>query len=476
MSPVPVGYLNKLTNSSDMEVTAIFDIGKTNKKFFLFDEQFREVYRSYTRFEESVDEDGFPCENLSQLTFWMKETFREALANPEFDIQSLNFSTYGASLVHLDNKGEAVTPLYNYLKPFPEDLSADFFKRYGPADEWAAQTASPVMGMLNSGLQLFWLKYQRPEVYAQIHQSLHFPQYCTYLFTGKFFSEYTSIGCHTGMWNFQKKDYHRWIYEEEINRLLPPIQPTNTAIETAIEGKNIKIGVGIHDSSAALLPYIIANTEPFLLISTGTWSITLNPFSQESLSVDDLQKDCLNFLRVDGMPVRAARLFLGNEYKIWAKKLSDHFQKAYDSHRHVELNPAILKKLESITKPVFHWESIHQPGLEKRAPASTDLSVFSSYEEAYHQLIKELVELQVSALQLAKGKTVVRKAYIDGGFVDNELFLQLLARSLGTIELIKTTSPLGSALGAAIAVNNRAVEPDFLLKHFSLQQQKAIRQ
>lgn len=459
-----------------MKVTAIFDIGKTNKKFFLFDEDLREVYRSYTRLEESTDEDGFACENLEQLSSWMKVTFREALANPEFEIQNLNFSTYGASLVHLDIKGEPLTPLYNYLKPFPEDLYPDFFKRYGPADEWAAQTASPVMGMLNSGLQLYWLKYRRPGIFSHIHQSLHFPQYCAYLFTGKFFSDYTSIGCHTGMWDFKEKDYHRWIYEEEITRLLPPIQPTNTAIETSIEGGKIKIGIGIHDSSAALLPYIVANTEPFLLISTGTWSITLNPFSREALSVDDLHKDCLNFLRVDGMPVRAARLFLGNEYKIWVQKLADHFDRAYDSHRHVEPDTGILKKLERFTTPVFHWESIDQPGLEKNTPPTSRLEVFSSYEEAYHQLIRELVDLQVSALLLAKGETNARKAYIDGGFVDNELFLQLLARSLKTYELIKTEYPLGSALGAAMAVHNQAAGTDFLSKHFSLQTQKAIRQ
>ncbi|MCB0593641.1 MAG: carbohydrate kinase, partial [Phaeodactylibacter sp.] len=287
-----------------MTHTAIFDIGKTNKKFFLFDEQFREVHRSYTRFEETEDEDGFACENLEQLTAWMKTTFREALAKPEFDIRRLNFSTYGASFVHLDKEGKPVAPLYNYLKPFPEDLLEGFFQRYGPAGEWAAQTASPSMGMLNSGLQLFWLKYRRPEIFSRIRRSLHLPQYCTFLFTGNHFSEYTSIGCHTGMWNFKEKDYHRWIYEEDIDRLLPPIQPTTSAVETEIDGKKIKVGVSIHDSSAALLPYIIANTEPFLLISTGTWSITLNPYSQDSLSVEDLQRDCLNYLRVDGLPVR----------------------------------------------------------------------------------------------------------------------------------------------------------------------------
>lgn len=458
-----------------MTHTAIFDIGKTNKKFFLFDEQFREVYRAYTRMEEIEDEDGFPSENLEQLAQWIKATFQEALARPEFDIRRLNFSTYGASFVHLDKEGKPVTPLYNYLKPFPEDLLEEFFQRYGPADEWAAQTASPVMGMLNSGMQLYWLKHRRPEAFSRIHRSLHLPQYCAYLFTGKDFSEYTSIGCHTGMWDFKEKDYHRWIYAEDMDSLLPPIQPTTSAVETEIEGKTIKVGVGIHDSSAALLPYIIANTKPFLLISTGTWSITLNPYSQDNLSVQDLQKDCLNYLRVDGMPVRAARIFLGNEYKIWSHKLADHFELPYESHQSIKPKPDILKKLERLNGPVFHWESIEWPGMETVAKGPTKLSVFSSYEEAYHQLIKELAELQVSTIHLARGNTKARKIYIDGGFVDNELFLLLLARSLNDYELITTESPLGSALGAAMAIHNRAIEPDFLLKTFSLQQQKAIR-
>lgn len=45
-------------------VTAIFDIGKTNKKFFLFDADFQEVYREYTSIEPIEDEDGHPTENL----------------------------------------------------------------------------------------------------------------------------------------------------------------------------------------------------------------------------------------------------------------------------------------------------------------------------------------------------------------------------------------------------------------------------
>ncbi|HSJ68552.1 MAG TPA: hypothetical protein VK921_12790, partial [Anditalea sp.] len=99
-----------------VSVTAIFDIGKTNKKFFLFDEEFNEVYKVYHRLDYVQDEDGDPCESLDELTRWIKKTLDEALALPKFLIQKLNFTTYGASLVHVNKDGEPVAPLYNYTK------------------------------------------------------------------------------------------------------------------------------------------------------------------------------------------------------------------------------------------------------------------------------------------------------------------------------------------------------------------------
>jgi sugar (pentulose or hexulose) kinase len=45
----------------------------------------------------------------------------------------------------------------------------------------------------------------------QIEKTLHLPQYLSYLFTGKYYADHTSIGCHTAMWNFQENRYHRWL-------------------------------------------------------------------------------------------------------------------------------------------------------------------------------------------------------------------------------------------------------------------------
>ena len=58
---------------------AIFDIGKTNKKLFLFNENYEIVYEKSTQFDEITDEDGDPCEDVELLSKWVVNTFDEVL-------------------------------------------------------------------------------------------------------------------------------------------------------------------------------------------------------------------------------------------------------------------------------------------------------------------------------------------------------------------------------------------------------------
>lgn len=444
-------------------VTAIFDIGRTNKKFFLFDEDFREVHREYVSFPMIEDEDGFPTEDVHALTTWLREVFHRILAAEEFDVQAINFSSYGASFVHLDADGNVLTPLYNYNKPLPERLVKGFYTRFGPEPEFTTRTGSNNAGMLNSGMQLYWLKHTKPEVFARIKYSLHLPQFLSYVFTGIPISEYTSIGCHTALWDYHKKDYHDWVYHEELHRILPPIVSTETSINMNYNGKRIKIGVGIHDSSAALLPYIRSQKKPFLLVSTGTWSVSLNPFAEGALSPEDQEAKCINYMRIDGKPVKAARLFLGEEYKLQTQKLADHFGEGPDRHKKVRFSTETYHDLLQDFKPWFHFETIGHAGAVK-----TSIPAGISYDYAYHHLMVELTRLQVANLQAAMGELKVKKLFVDGGFSDNEVYLSLLTHHFRGLKVRTTDSSLGSALGAAICISDKELNSEFLKENYGL--------
>jgi len=448
-----------------MSHTLIFDIGKTNKKCFVFDEQYEEIYKEYTRIEEIADEDGDPCDDLKAIEAWVKATFQKIISNEKFEINAVNFSTYGASFVHLDKSGRPLTPLYNYLKPYPETLLNDFYSKYGMKEVVAKETASPSLAMLNSGLQLYYLKYAKPDIYNQIQYSIHFPQYLSSLFSNVYISDFTSIGCHTMLWDYEEHDYHHWVYAEELDKILPPIATKNQYVSQTVSGREIKIGVGIHDSSAALIPYLKSQKKPFLLISTGTWSISLNPFSNASLSNEDLKNDSLNFLQTSGKTVRASRLFLGNEYKIQVKVLRNHYKKEEGYHKLMKFDQQLYLDLKDREKNSFRFDSI---SISRKEPEITDLSSFNSYEEAYHKLMIELVNLQIDSSQRAIGDTKIEKLFIDGGFADNDLFVNLLAIGFKDIKIRTTVTPLGSALGAAMVLSKKEIKKKFLKKHYSM--------
>ena len=80
----------------------------------------------------------------------------------------------------------------------------------------------------------------------------------------------------------------------------------------------------------------------------------------------------------------------------------------------------------------------------------------------------EMVQLQIIAINLAIGKTPISKIYVDGGFADNEVFVNLLKQAYPAIKLRTTQSPLGSALGAAMAIADESIKKNFLKKNYAL--------
>ncbi len=442
--------------NTGIPVVAVFDIGKTNKKFLLFDRHYTVVYKKEIQFEALTDEDGDACENLYALTTWIIQTLNDLLFDTYFHIQALNFSAYGASLVHLDKRGMPAVPLYSYLKQFPEELLNSFYNQYGDKETIAIQTASPPVGMLNSGLQLYWLKHAKPELYKKVKCSLHLPQYCSYLITNKSFSELTSIGCHTALWDYRRKDYHAWVYHENLTKHFPPVTLTSNKLDIPLGKYKFSAGMGIHDRSAALLPYLITMKEPFLLLSTGTWSITFNPFNEEPLTASELNKDCLSFISPEGRPVKASRLFLGNEHNYYEKKIATYFSKESLYYKTVKFDKGIVQKLlqENNTRKKFLPETMQVDGyLSFTKRKAVDLSLFGSYEEAYHQLNIDLVTMQAMAIETAMGQMPIRKICVSGGFCNNSIFIKLLASRFPGIDLYTTAMNEASALGAALVMH-----------------------
>jgi len=409
-------------------VIAVFDVGKTNKKLLLFDEGYQVVFERAARFTELEDEDGYPCENLHSLERSVFDALKEVAALDQFALKALNFAAYGASLVYIDEGGKPLTPLYNYLKPYPEALEKEFYDSYGGKENFSLQTASPALGSLNSGLQLYRIKKQQRALFAAIEHALHLPQYLSFLISGKRVSDLTSIGCHTALWDFARGDYHAWVYKEGIGKKLAPV----CSCDSITENDGIKTGIGLHDSSAALIPYLQSFTEPFVLLSTGTWSISLNPFNQSVLTAQELENDCLNYIQYNGKPVKASRLFLGQLYDDGLKQLAHRFDGDPYTYRNILFDPQIAKQLGENTDEAN----------------DTDLL-------AYYRLIHHLVVHQKKSTDLVLNGAPVKQLFVDGGFSRNDVFMRLLGLAYPHLKVYAASVPQSTALGAALVIHSQ---------------------
>ena len=426
-------------------VILILDVGKTNKKVLLFNRFYELVFEKSDQFDEISDEDGFPTEDLRKLTDWVRASVAELIDHKSYDIKSIHFSGYGASIVCLDSSGDPLFPLYNYLKPFPDELLHDFLEKYGSQETLSKETSSPWLGNLNSGLQLYRIKQQYPEKFQGIKYALHLPEYLSYLLTGRSYSNMTSIGCHTMLWDFSKNEYHQWVKSENIDQVLAPIRNGDEVI--GYYNENIPVGVGLHDSSAAIIPYLRSFTDPFVLISTGTWCISLNPFNDSPITEAELKSDVLCYMTYQGKPVKASRLFAGNEHEIQTRRLADYFNKPLDYYKLVNYNDSIM----SLQQKVNHQSTRTEFQFTFN---EIDLNQHPDYESAYHALMKSIIELQVKSTDLVLKNSPVKTIFVDGGFGKNDVFMAMLKSCYPEMEVYSSVVAQASALGAAIALHD----------------------
>lgn len=433
-----------------MKVIAIIDIGKTNKKILLFDESFEVVYQNSTRFDEVSDEDNYPCDDIESIENWIQNEIKRIQEEGKYVIKAINFSTHGASLIYLDEHGERITPLYNYLKPLDLEAYNELYDVYGGKEEFSRKTASPAYGMLNTGLQILKLQKEKPAFWNKVATILHYPQYLSYLFTKKITADFTSVGAHTATWDFDKMEYHQWVTDYKLN--LPTPQNGKEAVKVNLNGQEVAVGTGLHDSSSSIIPLLEKEkNNDFILLSTGTWIIAMNPFSKETLTKHQLQNNCLCFMTPQKQQIKSSMQFLGKIHEVYITALSNHFKVDVNKHLHLHLNKKLCQELIYENSRVFLSE-----GIDEDFNAHPNLLAnYASYETAYYQLIFEISKKVIHGIKLISDEnSAIKDVYISGGFNKNLIFITFLKLLKSDIIIKISDCKNESALGAALMMKS----------------------
>ncbi|HET6768641.1 MAG TPA: carbohydrate kinase, partial [Chitinophagaceae bacterium] len=195
------------------------------------------------------------------------------------------------------------------------------------------------------------------------------------------------------------------------------------------------------------------------------------------LSNHELREDCLCYLSYEGKPVKATRVFAGYEHEQQIKQLAEHFLKPVNYYTTVTVDTELLKKQKRNISEPLHKSTDAQP--PKSSFSNRNLSDFKNYEEAYHQLITDIVVQQVRSTNLVLRGTGVKRIFVDGGFSRNPIYMYLMAEAFPEMEMYAASVPQASALGAALVFhqhwNSKPLPSDIIdMKLYSATHQTSI--
>lgn len=298
-----------------MTHVAVIDIGKTNAKLALVDlstlQELAVVKRPNTVLA------GPPWPHFDVDSIW--EFLLDAMADfhQSHGIDAISITTHGACAALIGHDDKLAAPILDYEHNGPDTTAAAYDAIRPPFEE----TGAPRLPMgLNLGAQLHWLFTDDPELRDRTAAVVTYPQYWGYRLTGAKACDVSSLGCHTDLWN-----PHVGAFSELVHRLdlvdligephkcsdvLGTLHP-NIAAQTGLDAAT-PVYCGIHDSNASLLPHVVRQTEPFSVVSTGTWVIVMTLGGHPTQL--DPRRDTLINVNALGHPVPSARFMGGREY------------------------------------------------------------------------------------------------------------------------------------------------------------------
>ncbi|WP_027330709.1 FGGY-family carbohydrate kinase [Marinimicrobium agarilyticum] len=429
-----------------MDYVVVLDIGKTNIKVHVLDKHMDSVFEQ-SKPNTVMDGEPYPHFDVDAIWAWFLTVLQEVAG--QFPVNAISVTTHGATAALVDRSSPGnglVLPVLDYEFSGPGSLSDDYAEVRPPFNE----TRSPSLPSgMNLGRQLYWQQVCFPEAFKRATDILLYPQYWVWRLTGICCSEVTSLGCHTDLWAPEKGDFSGLVDQMQWRSLFPEIRPADSVAGAITEEVSKKTGlpercpvtVGIHDSNASYLRYVKASKgEPFAVISTGTWAITMaNGGPKAGL---DESRDMLMNVDFRREPVACARFMAGREYESICHKMGSFPAEPF-SIRDVE----VILETDAHALPAFCESSGPFSGKTGSLHADVNRINGAALASVYCALMLDL------ELDLLKANGDI---FLEGAFLKNAFLCQLLATLRGEQRLFLSNDSTGTVKGAAALADPEA--------------------
>ena len=297
------------------QATAVFDVGKTNIKLIVFNSDGTVVAERSEPNAPLPPDERWPYLRLDTERAWRFLLAALKDVGAAVPIGAVSISAHGAAGVLVKDDDVAAPPVDYEFDGFA-GFDADYDALRPPYEE----SLSPRLPRgLNLGRQIFYVERTFPQAFASARAFLGYPQYWAWRLSGVMATEATALGAHTDLWAPREGRLSSLVERAGWSRLFPPLRKAwetlgplraEVAAGTGLE-ESVRVICGAHDSNAALVPWLASRTDPFTVVSTGTWAIIMAVGGKGSL---DPEADMLANVDVLGRPTPTARLMLGREF------------------------------------------------------------------------------------------------------------------------------------------------------------------
>ncbi|MDR0475982.1 MAG: carbohydrate kinase [Treponema sp.] len=445
---------------------AVFDIGMTNKKIVIYDDSLCQLEARYQNFRPKIV-DGLETHDLEAMEEWLIAELKTFAV--KYPVKALAVSAHGGVFVCLGKDGKCALPCVYYTHEPGDSFHQIFYERFGDPEELQARTGTPVFrAMINSAKGIFFAQEHFKEHYSNAAAILPYPQYWGFRFTGKMGLETTYMGNHTYLWDQVDNGFSVVARKLGIDSLMQaalnkPWDVLGTvseefAAKTGLPKETI-VTMGIHDSNSTLLPHFAKKEkEGFIVNSTGTWCVIMNPVEKYYFAPDELGKVVFFNISAFGTPIKTAIFLGGLEFETWSERLlKQHGRKDFPGWDE-ELYYSVIKEKRLFLLPELMPGSGQFPLSKARIVEDGKNYLFdadlmppccSDYEKFFAVLRLSLVMQTLTALERA-GIRDGYDVYIEGGFHNDESFNRLLASALPNNRVYTTNITEATALGAAM--------------------------
>jgi len=408
---------------------AVFDLGKTNSKLFVFSRDGAVLDERRTK-PAWIDYKGRSVLEDARLFAWMKDELAAVVA--AHDVTNMMVSAHGCAFALVRGDEELVHPILDYEQEVPDQVAAEI----DPILPDFAETYTPRLPLgLSIARHIYWLEHDEAEAFGAADAILCYAQFWGWRFTGAKVSECSYLGAHNQLWAPLKRDYSSLVDRLGWRTLFPPLVASGAVIGEATvrlsggETRQVAVHNGVHDSNAALAYYRMTGLTGFTIVSTGTWVIIIN--LDCPLSALDSARDMLANTTVDVEPAPTLRFMGGREYDL----ISEGWNK-----------PISARAVESvIAKDVFAIPSWAAGG---PFPETTGEIVGGDVSGEERAAVAALYVLAMTDLSLDLIRSD-NKVVVDGGLAKIDLFPAMLAQLRPDQQVLRSSMSEGSATGAA---------------------------